>query len=378
MDLPISLVFVVSALLLIVYIKPKLMLSAYGISTQSDDLKAKVKNSPPAEELDNDALTELPDFDFRKEAPRPYRPFKTRTHVAMGIKQCPRNDWIQIDSGYLDRLEERVTTMNGNPNDTIGVNEISAPAILELFKLVIIEHIPKRFPTMFRLHRNILTNLVTGKAYDVQKASRDPELALRTLCENVEEDFYFMCPDNNGEWRFQGYIACFPGGFFSPSRVGMSFAEIHAPVPLYKQRIANGVDKFVRRMKGGDLIQRFNWSLQVDGPDLFRLDGNNFYPERGDNLPDQSEDVDIDQCWLRCERQSLKCLEESKAIVFCVRSYMTSLRDIVKEGSGVELAEAIESMPEKLGHYKKRPFWARDIMAFLHQKEVATVSAPKV
>lgn len=46
---------------------------------------------------------------------------------------------------------------------------------------------------------------------------------------------------------------------------------------------------------------------------------------------------------------------------------MTSLRDIVAEGNGVQLADAIDSMPEKLGDYKKRPFWARDIMKFLRQ-----------
>ena len=44
---------------------------------------------------------------------------------------------------------------------------------------------------------------------------------------------------------------------------------------------------------------------------------------------------------------------------------MTSLRDIVREGNGVELADAIDSMPEKLGLYKMRPFWEEDVMAFL-------------
>lgn len=152
--------------------------------------------------------------------------------------------------------------MNSNPQDTIGVNETSSSAILELFELVIVNHIPKRFPTMFRLVDGILTNLVTGKTYNCKEASKDPVLALKTLCENVEEDFYFMCPDGQGEWRFQGYIACFPGGFFSPSRVGMSFAEIHQPIPLFKERIGKGVDRFVSRMKGGDLIQRFNVSAR--------------------------------------------------------------------------------------------------------------------
>lgn len=106
----------------------------------------------------------------------------------------------------------------------------------------------------------------------------------------------------------------------------------------------------------------------MDGKDLFRLDGNNYYPEKGHTVPDKTPPIDIDQCWLRYERQTLTVLEETKAIVFCVRLYMTSLRDIVAEGNGVKLADAIDSMPEKLGDYKKRPFWARDIMKFLRQE----------
>ena len=103
----------------------------------------------------------------------------------------------------------------------------------------------------------------------------------------------------------------------------------------------------------------------MDGADLFRLDGNNFYPEQGHTLPADQQEIVLPQCYLRSERQSLKCLPKSRAIVFCVRSYMTPLQEIVREGNGVELAEAIKSMPEKLGDYKKRPFWDKEVYAYL-------------
>lgn len=49
---------------------------------------------------------------------------------------------------------------------------------------------------------------------------------------------------------------------------------------------------------------------------------------------------------------------------------MTSLHEIVKEGNGVRLADAIDSMPEKLGVYKMRPFWARDVLHYLRTGQV--------
>ena len=82
-------------------------------------------------------------------------------------------------------------------------------------------------------------------------------------------------------------------------------------------------------------------------------------------MGDVSEDQDINQCFLRIERQTLVCLAESKAIVFCIRQYLTPIHEIKAEGNGKALIRAIESMPEKLGYYKKRPFWKRDVTNFL-------------
>ena len=176
-----------------------------------------------------------------------------------GISKCPRDDWVQIDRGYLDRLAERNQTVLDHPKEAVGSNEISAPAIKELFTQVI-EHILARFPTMFQRSNHTFHNLVTGAVYDINETLKDPCAMLRMLSENVEEDFYFMCPDEEGAFRLQGYIACFPGGFLSPGRVGQSIREIHQPVPGYEERIGKGVDRFMSRMQGGTIIQRMNVS----------------------------------------------------------------------------------------------------------------------
>jgi Protein of unknown function (DUF3445) len=83
---------------------------------------------------------------------------------------------------------------------------------------------------------------------------------LKCLGENVEEDFYLMVPDATDPniYSLQGYIACFPGGFLSPARVGMSVRDLHAAVPGYLERIANSVDKTFVRMEAGNFIRRWN------------------------------------------------------------------------------------------------------------------------
>ncbi|KAK2600117.1 hypothetical protein QQS21_005132 [Conoideocrella luteorostrata] len=305
------------------------------------------------------------DSDWSKVKPIAYRPFKNMQHVAMGIKKMPKAEWIRIDQGYLKRLDERNEIMDAYPAESIGSGPIVNPAIEELYEELMVRFLPKRFPAMFSLTGRTLLNRVTGKIYSVDLRQIDHDTMLRNLGENIEEDFYFMCPDDKGDLCLEGWIACFPGGFLTTSRKGMSMRAIHQPVPGYEQRISKGADKTLARLRGWEFIERFNWSLQTDGPSLFRVDGNNYYPELGQTIPQTEDDVQIDQCYLRVEHQTLVRLPKSQAVIFCVRSYMTTLQEIKEEGNGPLLAEASESMPHKLGDYKKRPFWQTAVYRYL-------------
>ncbi|KAM0447049.1 hypothetical protein ACHAPV_004321 [Trichoderma viride] len=275
-----------------------------------------------------------------------------------------RSEWIRIDHGYMNRIKERQMVMREHAFDAIGTGDIVNPAIAELYEEIMVNHLPHRFPTMFRIEGTRLRNLVTGTSHSINIPELSHAEMLQNLGESVEEDFYIMCPDEEGEIRLQGYIACFPGGFLSRAKVGMSMREIHQPVPGYAERIGKGADRHLQRLAPGNYIERMNWSLQVDGSDLFRLDGNNFYPEQ-EEIPEEEQRVDLSTSYLRVEHQTLNRLHKSQAVIFCVRSYLTSLADVKKEGNGPSLLSAIKSMPEKLGDYKKRPFWCQAVYEYL-------------
>lgn len=105
--------------------------------------------------------------------------------------------------------------------------------------------------------------------------------------------------------------------------------------------------------------------MQVDGADLFRTDGNNFYPGTDQDVTDEKEDPSLADCYLRVEHQTLTKLPRTSAVIFTVRSYMTPLYQVKAEGDGKALALAIESMPEGLGYYKMRQYWGRKILPWL-------------
>ncbi len=167
-----------------------------------------------------------------------------------------------MDRGYLSRIQEREPLIRDKAEFTVGAGPLVDPAIEELYTEIMIDYLPHRYPTIFKTAGQTVHNLITGSSYPLSTADLTPERMLQLLGMNVEEDFYFMCPDeNDGEFRLRGYIACFPGGFLSPARLGESVREIHGPVPGYEERLGRSVDRYFKRMEPGQFIGRMNVSF---------------------------------------------------------------------------------------------------------------------
>ncbi|KAI4137448.1 MAG: hypothetical protein L6R39_007282 [Caloplaca ligustica] len=296
----------------------------------------------------------------------------------MGISRMPRSEWVKIDRKYVERINRRKYLLKNEQPFCVGSDPVARPAIEELYEEIMINQLPKRFPNMFTVKRGTFTNHVTGCRYSVDFRRLADEYMLNTLAENVEEDFYFMVPDGDGEYRLQAYSSCFPQGLLSSAKMGLSVREIHQPVPGYESRLGNGVDRHFRRMEPGVFVGRLNWSIQTDGDELFRPlaknTGNPDAPGTPAHAAVQQETVNFDITYLRCEHHTLTCLPKTKTVMFCVRSYLTPIRQIKEEGSGPALADACDTMPEKFGVYKRRPVWGDELCQWL--REGATPEVP--
>ncbi|KAI4209995.1 MAG: hypothetical protein LQ351_007102 [Letrouitia transgressa] len=288
----------------------------------------------------------------------------------MGTMRSQRREWIQIDCGYLDRVHLRKHLVEKNHGICIGANEEYRPAIQELYDEMMGYHLPKRFPAMFSVKKGVFKNRITGAEFPTSSMEMSTAAMLEALAETVEEDFYFMCPDDDGDFRLQAYNATFPQGLLSSSRLGWSVRQIHQPVPTYEGRLANGVDKYFRRMRPGDFVARLNWSIQSDGDNLFcPVSGNTLMGEEPEESGLQRPEIDLYKTYLRCEHHTLTCLPKTKAIMFCVRSYLYPMTDIKNEGNGPALADACDSMPEKFGVYKRRPLWGEQLCTWLREDQ---------
>lgn len=183
-------------------------------------------------------------------------------HYIQGISKCTKEDWIQIDRHYLTRVTQRKHNLKTYPEKCHAIKDTSGElAIKELFE-TIIDHLPARFPTMFALSadKNIFQNHVTGTKYNLEEYRDRPLQMLHLLAETVEEDFYLMCPDEEGVFVLQGFISCFTNSFFAPGKLGLSMKDIHGPVPDLEDKIGKGINRSMRSMRGGSMVQRMGVS----------------------------------------------------------------------------------------------------------------------
>jgi hypothetical protein len=147
---------------------------------------------------------------------------------------------------------------------------------------------------------------------------------------------------------FTAAALCFPSRWRLMDKIGKPLSAVHAPVPLYGDRLAAPVDRFMRHLKAGHITCRLNWSL-LDDPALFQPTGK----WRADGGSDITAANAGSRVFLRVERQTLRRLPNSGAVLFGIRVHVYPL-DRVIDGpeQAVALAGAVRALPAKVQHYK--------------------------
>ncbi|OAL49524.1 hypothetical protein IQ07DRAFT_540692 [Pyrenochaeta sp. DS3sAY3a] len=331
------------------------------------DSKSK---EPVYSEDDYYNIQPLHDFDLDNEEPLKVRPFKPKFHMTMAIENITLSDLIAMDNSYATRLQIRTSLLKTQHHEVLACNPAAAPAVLELYTWLTSTYLPTRFPSLFQLSTpNTLLNTVTGALLPLQPASA-PQ-ALEILGANIDDEFFILLPSStpgsHGKYRLEAFINCFPSGFNTRSKLGALLAEIHTPVPHYKEKLEKSMDRFFAALPVGRIVRRFNWTVSTNG-ELFCLSGNHGVEEEGEKKKEE-EEVDLRKTVLRCERQTLHRLPGSGAIVFAFKTYQYPIQELRDEGSGEMLAEAIDGMATgsvpRMTVYKRQVVWGPKVKAFL-------------
>ncbi len=149
--------------------------------------------------------------------------------VAMGLHPLDLAEWIEVDDRLPDELAEKRRLLAERRDDVLRIMPAAATGARETLALLS-EHLPRRYPQVYRQEGARLANRATGEIWDLAADDLHPlELASRL----VQEDLCLMGrEDGDDRYRLTGACVCFPR-WRMPEKLGRSLNAIHEPVPHY-------------------------------------------------------------------------------------------------------------------------------------------------
>ncbi|KAG6876507.1 hypothetical protein C0992_012682 [Termitomyces sp. T32_za158] len=199
----------------------------------------------------------LMDFDVKIAKARPYRPFRWNYHQTMSLKRFEPDFWLELESTYLDRLEQRKKLYAQYKTDVLNALPGSSSACVELAEMVI-QFLCARYPRHFTFmsstgvfNNRILDQEVGTTAWRQKGKGEGAGIkALEFLFQHVPEDFLVMQENTvTGKYELRAGIACSALGWTIKHKLGKPLHEIHEPIPDYKEKLQNSMDRRVNRNK---------------------------------------------------------------------------------------------------------------------------------
>jgi hypothetical protein len=261
--------------------------------------------------------------------------------MAMDLVSVPETEWFEFDRLYLPEMTEKRRLLVTSHTEVFAAMPVSDAARAEALELIVAALV-LHHPDWFSRDGVTLTNALTGEVWTI--GSLDPlDMAGRL----VQEDLCLIQNDEAGP-LFTAASLCFPSRWRLLDKIGKPLSAVHAPVPFYGDRLAAPVDRFMRHLKAGHIASRLNWSL-LDDPALFQPGGK----WRVDGGSDITVTNAGSRVFLRVERQTLRRLPVSGAVLFGIRVHVYPLARVIDGPErAAALAEAVRALPVEVQHYK--------------------------
>lgn len=271
----------------------------------------------------------------------------------IGLKPLDPAEWIEVDGHLEDFLAEKDRLFALHPEKVLVAEQGSEAGQSETLALLV-EHLTKRFPTLFRREGGHMQIGAAGRTVRLDDPAEPP---LWTAAKLVPEDLVLMRKGSNG-WRLAAASLSFPSSWTLSEKFGKPMADIHAPVPGFGRgtRMAELIERVFDNLRPDGPVQRWNWSLQGDRT-LYLPFSHSERSERGENqAPRFPGDDPLAAAHVRVERQTLRKLPETGDILFAIRIHLDPLAWMRAHPDGpaiaIKFAEQFEALSEVQLAYK--------------------------
>lgn len=238
---------------------------------------------------------------------------------------------FDVDEHYVAECRERALVLEQDPNRCIVLPHMMAAQwdTLEL----IMESLAEDYPEDFQLERDgdhwtwtnrplqIRDSFVFGDAHSL------PCEPFEYVTRQAQGDFTLQ-DQRDDNLYIDGGMVTTQADWSLEFNVGMTFHEWHGPVPIaHDLGVFDRALQFLMRLQYGRPVRRLNWTVTVN-PRLDTSPEN--YPIWGPDRTTVTPDNVGDKLHLRVELQTLFRLPRSNAILFGVRVYLASIRELAR------------------------------------------------
>jgi hypothetical protein len=214
-------------------------------------------------------------------------------------------DWLTVDEAFAAQLGERERLLRETRGAVCAALPGTEAALAELYDTVL---------AALDARPDYTREGGAMRRPDGACVPLDANDPLGTLGRLVQEDFCLMeKPAGADEHVLTAAILCFPANWTLAEKLGRPLTAIHTPVPDYDTGLAARVQRLFDGLRpvetGGRILMRMN-ALDHDRPDLFQTRPQAEARPHGHGHGG----------WLRIERQTLRRLPRTGAVVFAIHT----------------------------------------------------------
>ena len=252
--------------------------------------------------------------------------------LELGLRHGTMAEWLAVDDDLSIFHAHKLQQIGSHRSEVIAVLPESELAQKEFCRLLL-THLTERHGERYTINdHDLLTR-------DGRLKWPLPATDLQSCCLWIQEDICLLQALND-EYVLTAASVCSPSNWRLSEKIGKALGAIHDPVPGYGDTLHARTNRLLHNLSKDKVIIRYNWSVQAGNELCWRPE---LYPAQEPEEP-----------YWRVERQTLRRLPETGAVVFGIRIFLESFTKVEsrKPGFTATLREIIERLPEEQRRYK--------------------------
>lgn len=139
----------------------------------------------------------------------------------------------------------------------------------------------------------------------------------------ISDDLCIMQQNETGDWCLTAASVCAPTYWVLRNNIGKSLSDLHGAVPKGRPELSNRISRVFSGMRSDQIFERCNWTVQA-GDERYVPVSEKLFLAAATIRPEDA----LEKIWLRVERQTIRKLPGTGAVLFTIRICLDPLKAV--------------------------------------------------